>query len=80
MPYSTDDIIHAIEQRGWECKSGRGKRGSHRTWARLGAPGELHVTVTLVLGAKEIPAGTLAAICRQLGIDKVTLEAWIRGE
>ncbi len=80
MPYSAEEIIRAIERQGYVCKSGKGKRGSHRTWARPRAAGEFHATVTLAITAKEIPAGTLSSILRQLGIDRATLDGWIRGK
>lgn len=79
MPYSAADIIRAIEQHGFVMKSGKGKRGSHKTWARPPtAPGELHRTVVITITAKEIPAGTLASICRQIGVEKTTLDDWIK--
>jgi len=58
-------------------KGGHGRRGSHRVWARPGAPGERHRTVTIPIGKKEIPAGTLSSIKHQLGIDEDELRRWM---
>lgn len=77
MPFSSNQIIGAIERHGYSQSEGTGKRGSHRTWTRKGKPGETHNTVVVKLNAREIPEGTLSSILRQLGIDKATLASWI---
>lgn len=76
MPISSTDLLRALKARGFVEGAGRGKAGTHRTYVKPGAPGELHLTVTVVLNQREIPKGTLGSICRQLGIDQATLKEW----
>jgi len=38
------------------------------------------VTVTVPLGKREIPDGTLASIHRQLGLDRQTFDDWLKGK
>lgn len=76
MPWSSDEVIKAVELQGYRRKGGKGKRGSHRTWAKSGAPGELHNTVTIPLNKSRIPDGTLRSILRQLGISEDVLDSW----
>ena len=78
MPYSSDDLIKAVERQGYVRKEGKGRRGTHRTWARPGKPGELHNTVTIPLSKKRIADGTLRSILRQLDISEATLKDWLR--
>ena len=78
MPFSSDDVIRAIEGQGYLRKEGRGRRGTHRTWARPGPPGSLHQTATVPLNNKRLPDGTLRSILRQLGIDEATLRSWLK--
>ena len=78
MPFSSAEIIRAVERQGYVRKRGHGRRGSHHTWAKAGDPGELHLTVTIPEGRKDIPKGTLASILRQLGIDEPTLRSWMK--
>lgn len=76
MPWSSDELIKAVERHGFSKKGGHGPKGTHRVWARSGKPGELHNTVTIPLGKKRIPDGTLASILRNLGLDAAALETW----
>ena len=70
-------MIKAVENAGFEQKGGRGRTGTHRTWAKPGLPGELHRTVTIPLAKKRIPHGTMSSMLRQLGIDEATLREWL---
>ena len=78
VPFSSDQVIKAVERQGYSIKGGKGKRGSHRTWARPGNPGDRHSTVTIPLNKKPLATGTLASILRQLGIDEATLRDWLK--
>jgi predicted RNA binding protein YcfA (HicA-like mRNA interferase family) len=77
MPWSSSEIIRAVERHGYTRKEGKGRRGTHRVWARKGSPGELHNTVTIPLDKGRIPGGTLHSMLKQLGIDEATLRAWL---
>lgn len=57
----------ALRRHEWTEGKGTGKRGSHRTWHRLVAEGRSQ-TMTVVIGAREIPAGTLRGMARQAGM------------
>ena len=76
MPYSSGAIIRALESRGFEQSKGTGHKGTHRTWFRRreGAPSQ---TVTVVLGQREIPMGTIRSYARQLGVSVDELLSWL---
>ncbi|MHB8399942.1 MAG: type II toxin-antitoxin system HicA family toxin [Candidatus Limnocylindrales bacterium] len=76
MPVSSDQVIRAIEREGFSQSKGTGKRGSHRTWYRK-RPGATSQTVTIILGVRELPEGTLRSMARQLGIDLDEFKGWI---
>ncbi len=78
MPFSSQDLIRAVERQGYAMKGGKGRTGTHRVWARSGASGDLHQTVVIPLDKREIPRGTLGSILRQLGIDEATLREWMK--
>lgn len=77
---SSDDVIRALLRHGFQPRSGRGPRGSHRVSVKPRDPGPGHVTVTVPLGKREIPDGTLASIHRQLGLDRQTFDDWLKGK
>ena len=77
MPYSSNDLVRAVERQGFTRKEGHGRRGTHRVWAKPGPPGALHRTVTIPLSKKRIADGTLRSILTQLGIDEATLKSWM---
>ena len=77
MPWSSAEVIRAVERHGYVRKEGRGRRGTHRVWARDGLPGERHNTVLIALNKNRIPDGTLHSMLRQLGIDEATLRSWL---
>lgn len=77
MPWSSGEVIKAVERQGFERKNGKGRTGTHRVWARSGGPGQPHNTVTIPLENPRIPNGTMASILRQLGIDETTLKEWL---
>jgi len=77
VPWSSSDVIKAVERQGYVRKDGRGRRGTHRVWARKGLPAERHNTVTIPLDKNQIPDGTLHSMLRQLGVDEATLRSWL---
>lgn len=64
MPTSSRALIAALEAAGFAQGTGTGRSGTHRTWHRP-RPGQSSQTVTVVLGKKEIPTGTLRSMARQ---------------
>ncbi len=78
MPYSSDDLVKAVERQGFTRKDGTGRRGTHRVWAKPGDAGDRHQTVTIPLSKKRIADGTLRSILAQLGIDEATLKTWMK--
>lgn len=78
MPVSSKQITRCLERRGFQESKGTGDRGSHRTYflRQDGAPTR---TVTVVIGEREIPRGTLRNMAGQLGIDLDEFTRWIEG-
>lgn len=77
MDWSSGDLIKAVENQGYTRKEGRGKRGTHRVWAKQGKAGELHNTVTVPVDRKRIAEGTMRNILDQLGVTEDTLRSWL---
>jgi len=60
---SPRDIVHRLRKEGWEVK--RCGPGDHVQFVHGSRPGK----VTVDMGVREIPIGTLRSICRQAGWD-----------
>lgn len=75
MPWSSQQLIKAVERAGFTQKKGKGRRGSHGVWAKPGDPGDLHMTVTIPLNKGRLPDGTLRSILRQLGMSEEDLRS-----
>lgn len=65
MPVSSKELIDALKRKGFTESTGTGKKGTHRTYFRK-RPGQTSLTVTVMLGKKEIPTGTLAGMAKKL--------------
>ena len=76
MPTSSDDVIGGLEKKGFRQSKGTGHRGDHRTYFRK-RNGNTSQTVTIVIGKREIPTGTLRSMARQLGITFEEFKDWI---
>ena len=76
MPYSSKQVTRALGREGFSESDGTGHSGSHRTYYRRRDP-DLSQTVTVVLGKREIPTGTLRNYARQLGITLDELILWL---
>lgn len=79
MSWASAEVIKAVERQGFRRKEGKGRRGTHRVWARPGKPGDKHNTCVIPLDKNRIPDGTMASILRQLGVDETTLRGWLMG-
>jgi len=77
MPVSSKQILAGLRREGFTESQGTGGKGSHRTWYRKRQRG-LSQTVTVVLGQREIPKGTLRSYARQLGMSLDEFMAMIR--
>lgn len=76
MPYSSKQVTRALVREGFAESDGTGHSGSHRTYYRLRDQARSQ-TVTVVLGKREIPPGTLRNYARQLGITLDELIRWL---
>jgi predicted RNA binding protein YcfA (HicA-like mRNA interferase family) len=59
-PERPSDICRRLERDGWQPRAGR---GDHLNFNKSGQP----VVVTMDMGMKEIPIGTLRSIYRKAG-------------
>lgn len=76
MPYSSKQVTRALVREGFTESDGTGHSGSHRTYYRR-RDQALAQTVTIILGKREIPVGTLRSYARQLGITFDDLIFWL---
>lgn len=76
MPYSSKDVLAALARQMFEESDGTGHKGSHRTYYRR-REGQRSQTVTVILGKREIPTGTLRSYARQLGVEFDELLRWL---
>jgi predicted RNA binding protein YcfA (HicA-like mRNA interferase family) len=67
MPTSSDQVLAGLKKRGFQESEGTGQKGTHRTYYRK-RRGRTSQTVTVILGKREIPKGTLRNMARQLGV------------
>ena len=65
---SSDEIIAALQNDGFQPR-GKSKGGSHRVFVKYLLTDRKHV-VTVPIGKKEIPRGTLSSILRQAGLSR----------
>lgn len=68
---SSDQIIAALIKDGFQLR-GKSKRGSHQVYVKYLLVNRKYF-VTVPLGKKEIPRGTLSSILRQAGISRERL-------
>ncbi len=69
-PYSSREVVHALERLGFLRVS---QRGSHLKLRRQTSEGTR--TVIVKMGAREVPAGTFTSILRQAGIGRQEFQA-----
>jgi predicted RNA binding protein YcfA (HicA-like mRNA interferase family) len=62
-PLSPRDVAQRLRDEGWSVK--RDGPGDHVQYVHPGTPGK----VTLDMGVRQVPTGTLRSICRQAGWD-----------
>jgi len=67
-PYSSRDIVKALEKQGFKFV---GQTGSHAKYRKAG---KSTLTVIVPAGKKEIPIGTLRSILRQARMTRENLE------
>ena len=77
MRPSSDDVINALTRNGFLQSAGTGRKGTHRTYYRK-RQGNVSQTVTVILGKREMPKGTLRNMARQLGITIDELMDWLK--
>ena len=72
MPYSSSQVLKALESADFVATS---QRGSHLKLKRTVAG----VTRTVIIAhpSREIPLGTLASILRQAGLSRAEFEAYL---
>lgn len=68
---SSNQIIAALIKDGFQLR-GKSKRGSHQVYVKYLLVNQKYF-VTVPLGKKEIPRGTLSSILRQAGISRERL-------
>ncbi|MBI2164801.1 MAG: type II toxin-antitoxin system HicA family toxin [Chloroflexi bacterium] len=73
-PYSSREVVRALERLGFERVS---QRGSHLKLRRRTSEGTR--TTIVKMGAREVPAGTLASILRQAGLSRHQFEVATEG-
>jgi len=72
---SSAEICAALRRAGFECVAKSGK-GRHERWKKVTE--QRSYTVSIVLGKKEVPRGTLESIVRQAGMTMEEFVAFLK--